>query len=95
MSTPVSYAELEIGVSAGLPAAAGQPPRYRVQLRFDDPEDAAARPPVSGEASIDPEKLIALQDELAGIRPRPRREPVRNEGSRRPLRQGEGGGGKR
>ena len=62
MSTPVRYAELEIGISAGPPAAAGQPPRYRVELRFDDPEDAAARPPVVGEASIDAEKLLALHD---------------------------------
>ena len=52
VSTPVSYAELEIGLSAG-----EEPGRYRVQARFDDPRDAATGHSVFGDAAIDPEEL--------------------------------------
>src|SRR5205823_11744293 len=57
VSMPVSYAELEIGLSR-----LEQKGRYQVELRFDSPKDDAEKTPVSGVAVLDPEALLALED---------------------------------
>jgi CHAT domain/SIR2-like domain len=53
--TAVSYSELEIGLSLD------QAGEYRVELRFDTPDDDAERTPVRGPAPLDPEGLLELQ----------------------------------
>ena len=61
MSAPVSYAELEIGLSAG--ARRG---KYRVRARFENPRDAASARPAEGNASIDFEKSSDLERDRLG-----------------------------
>ena len=56
MSKSVSYADLEIGLHR-------QGDQYEVELRFNNPLSEAATPPVRGEAAIDAQALLALQND--------------------------------